>query len=393
MDDSFVYRKSGLGAAQLAATHNGALSRSERLVLIMLDGRRTIAELSDVFGADTIRRVVPQLLTKGFAKRVDPDFAAGWENAITQLHVGGPVVRVPKPAACPRSDGHPMAWIALATVLTIVGSYWATDHYRSRINATWQFSRALAQVGPTDAYGVPTSTDAYGANGPDFPAPETITPISRLSTGTPSGLAAAISPARVAPPPVAPPPVARDHPAVVRSQPPVAPAVHPIALPARKTPTADSATALAVKLEPVDTPVARALPSQVATADETPAAPSELPIATPIDAPAPVVAAEAPPATPPDQIAMAAPTEPPSLRPLRRDPPRFPERALRNGISQSHVQARLWVTPEGKVDQVDILEATPPGIFDDEVRRALSLWTFEPPGHPAEQVVDLALKP
>ena len=95
MDDSFVYRKSGLGAAQLAATHDGVLSRSERLVLIMLDGRRTIAELSEVLGADTIRRVVPQLLTKGFAKRVDPDFAAGWKGAITQLYVAGPPPKCP----------------------------------------------------------------------------------------------------------------------------------------------------------------------------------------------------------------------------------------------------------------------------------------------------------
>jgi protein TonB len=388
MDDSFVYRKSGLGAAQLAATHGGVLSRSERLVLIMLDGRRTIAELSEVLGADTIRRVVPELLSKGFAKRVDPDFAAGWEDAITQLYVGGTVAKPSRPVPFPRSDGHPIVWIALTTVLTIAGSYWATHHYRSQVNATWRFGRALAQVGPTDAYGVPTSTDAYGANAPDFAAPETITPISRLSTGTASGLAAATSPARVAPPAVA-----RDYPAVVRSQPPVAPAVHPMVLAARSAPTAASATASTVKLEPVETPVGRALPSQVATAAETPAAPTELPVAAPIAAPAPVVPAEAPPASSPEQVAMAAPAEAPSLRPLRRDPPRFPERALRNGIAQSHVQARLWVTPEGKVDQVDILEATPPGVFDDEVRRALSLWTFEPPGHPAEQVVDLALKP
>ena len=392
MDDSFVYRKSGLGAAQLVATHDGVLSRSERLVLIMLDGRRTIAELSDVLGADTIRRVVPQLLTRGFAKRVDPDFAAGWEGAITQLHVGGPVAKVPRPPPLPRSDGHPMAWSALAIVLTIAGSYWATHHYRSQVNADWRVGRTLAQLGPTDAYGVPTSTDAYGANAPDFPAPETITPITRLSGFAPSASAAAPWPARVAPPALA-----ADHPAVVRSQPAVAPAVYPMMLAARSTPAAGSATASAVKLEPLETAVARALSSQVATADETLAAPAELPVAAPIAAPAPapvpVVAAEAPPASPPEQVAVAAPPEPPGLRPLSRDPPRFPERALRNGIGQSHVQARLWVTPEGKVDQVDILEATPPGIFEDEVRRALSLWTFEPPGHPAEQVVDLALKP
>ena len=65
---------------------------------------------------------------------------------------------------------------------------------------------------------------------------------------------------------------------------------------------------------------------------------------------------------------------------------------MRDGIVESKVRVRLWVTPEGKVDQVDVLEATPPGVFDDAVRRALSLWTFEPPGHPLDQVVDLTLK-
>jgi len=93
----------------------------------------------------------------------------------------------------------------------------------------------------------------------------------------------------------------------------------------------------------------------------------------------------------------APPAQPASdavgLRPLAHDPPRFPERALRDGITESHVRARLWVTAEGKVDQVDVIEATPSGVFDDEVRRALSLWSFEAPGHPTEQVVELTLKP
>ena len=86
-------------------------------------------------------------------------------------------------------------------------------------------------------------------------------------------------------------------------------------------------------------------------------------------------------------------SDPVTLRPLRHDPPQFPERALRDGIVESQVRARLWVTPEGKVDQVDIIAATPPRVFDDEVRRALSLWTFEPTGRPSEEVVDLTLKP
>jgi protein TonB len=99
------------------------------------------------------------------------------------------------------------------------------------------------------------------------------------------------------------------------------------------------------------------------------------------------------------QLALAAPApqQPASdlvtLHPLRHDPPQFPASALPDGIVESQVRVRLWVTPDGKVDQVDIIEAKPARVLDDEVRRALSLWTFEPPGRPTEEVIDLTLKP
>ncbi|HEY4038247.1 MAG TPA: TonB family protein, partial [Burkholderiaceae bacterium] len=62
-------------------------------------------------------------------------------------------------------------------------------------------------------------------------------------------------------------------------------------------------------------------------------------------------------------------------------------------VVEGHAQVRLWITPEGKVDQVDVLEASPPGVLDEEVKRALSLWTFEAPGHPMDEVVRLTLEP
>ena len=86
-------------------------------------------------------------------------------------------------------------------------------------------------------------------------------------------------------------------------------------------------------------------------------------------------------------------SDPFTLRPLRHDPPHIPQKAVGDGIVEGHAQVRLWVTPEGKVDQVDVLEASPPGVFDDEVRRVLSLWTFEPPGHPTDAIVQLTLQP
>jgi TonB family protein len=397
MDDSLVYRKSGLGAAQLAATHGGTLSRPERHVLILLDGRRTVAELSDLLGAGTVRRVIPELLAKGFAKEVDLKLAAAWDGAITQIYV--PRAEPSRPKRDWRSDGHPVVRFVLATMVTIVGTYWAADRYRSHAHATWGLDQTLAQVRPIDSNGVPTSTDAIDAYGSEFPAPATITPISRLRTAPTLESAATSSPARAAPLVVV---REHPHPSVARNRSRDESPAHETALPTESPPVADSAAASAVKVAAVDPPVAPSLAPQDVNAAGTSAVPTESPAfalgAAPIALPAPIAAAD-PPAKAPEQVAMASPapaaqpvSDPVTLRPLRHDPPGFPERAKRDGIVESKVRVRLWVTPEGKVDQVDVLEATPPGVFDDAVRRALSLWTFEPPGHPLDQVVDLTLK-
>lgn len=110
-----------------------------------------------------------------------------------------------------------------------------------------------------------------------------------------------------------------------------------------------------------------------------------------------VKAADPAPSAPKTEVALQVPAaqagDAVKLRPLRHDPPQVPPKAVQNGVAEGHVRAHLWVTPEGKVDQVDIIEATPPRVLDDEVRRVLSLWTYEPPGHPSEDIVDLTLRP
>jgi TonB family protein len=422
MDDGLVYRKSGRGAAQLAATHHGALSTRERHLLILLDGRRTIAELCDLLGAESVRSLIPELEAKGFAKRVDPALAPEWANAITQFQVTRPAGETPGPAPNRRSDGHPLVWIALLTVAAVAGSHWATDRFKSQADAAWRFD--LGQALPMDSYGVPTSSDAIDANPPQQAAPAAIAPISRLPAvdlvRTGAAAPTARTALRVA---------THDGPAIGRGEARGPSPVHRAPSTAASPPAGGSAPTPAVDVgAPVGLPGAAAVTSAAATAS---------PAATPISAPDAVSAADRPAAAPGTEVAMAAPpavvrgaelaTEPPptaaratepamaapaaaasetdvaaaapppgepvALRPLRHDPPRFPERALRDGIVQSQARVRLWVTPEGKVDQVDIIQATPPGLFDDEVRRALSLWTFEPPGRPMDEVVDLTLKP
>jgi len=164
--------------------------------------------------------------------------------------------------------------------------------------------------------------------------------------------------------------------APVRAAPLVAP-VQAKALAVPEPPVADSS-------EPSPAQTASPATAQTALADPAPAA----------DPPAAVTGTEG--AIEDSQI-KDPPSEPASdpvtLRPLRHDPPQIPAQALRGGIVEGHARARLWVTPEGKVDQVDIIEATPPRVLDDEVRRVLSLWTYDPPGRPTDDVVELTLKP
>jgi len=361
LDASGVYRKSGLGAARLAAPHSDALLPRERNLLILLDGRRTVSELSELLGAENVRRLMPTLLAKGFARRVDPRPDADWDNAITQLYVDRPDRTLPAARArAPRADGHSLAWAALLFVLSIGFAGWFAHDYRSRAEVLYRLVRVPAiEVGAAPSAARGTIAGALGAGRPEPVAQASVTPISRLPAAVVSTPAAA-APGRV-PPHVAP----RQRQAGARTDahtqsPPAAAAAGPQA--------AEPALAQIVAGAPA-TEVAAASP-----APDPPAA-----------APATQVALQAPPAPPAAEA--AAPLA------LRRDPPRIPEQAARGGLAEGHAQVRLWITPEGKVDQVDILQAQPAGVFEDEVRRALSLWSFDPPGHPLDQVMDLTLKP
>ena len=206
MDNSLVYRKSGLGAAQLTADHGRALSPRERQVLVLVNGQRTIAELSDLFGADTIQRLIPDLEAKGFAKRVEPKIGAESGGTVTQLHVASsPRARPSKPARDLRARRYPIVWIGLSLALFLSFAAWTAHRFSNQAAKT----KVATQNPPPQAAG--------------------------------------------------------------------------------------------------------------------------------------------------DQA---------SLRPLRHDPPRIPPKAQLDGVVEGHARARLWVTAEGKVDQVDIIEETPQGVLD-----------------------------
>lgn len=92
-----------------------------------------------------------------------------------------------------------------------------------------------------------------------------------------------------------------------------------------------------------------------------------------------------------DDVALTedAVDDPPS--PRSRVVPQYPERARQREI-EGEVLVSALIGVDGRVQQVQILEANPPGVFDDAVRAALQGWTFEPAsyrGNPVETWVNI----
>lgn len=67
-----------------------------------------------------------------------------------------------------------------------------------------------------------------------------------------------------------------------------------------------------------------------------------------------------------------------SRKAISKDAPAFPSDALDEGITSGSVKVRLSVAADGSVSKVDILEATPKGVFDKAVMRTLARWKYEP---------------
>lgn len=83
--------------------------------------------------------------------------------------------------------------------------------------------------------------------------------------------------------------------------------------------------------------------------------------------------------------------------PHSRQPPQYPYKAARRGI-EGWVRVRFEVTETGTVEDVQVLESDPPGVFEQAAIKAVYRWRFKPRivnGQPtastAEQVVDFEL--
>lgn len=86
------------------------------------------------------------------------------------------------------------------------------------------------------------------------------------------------------------------------------------------------------------------------------------------------------------------------LVPVKREAPNYPLRAVRDWL-EGFVVVEVTVAPDGSVREARVVEAKPPGVFDDAALEAIRQWRFKPKivdGKPAEskglQQLDFRMK-
>jgi len=62
---------------------------------------------------------------------------------------------------------------------------------------------------------------------------------------------------------------------------------------------------------------------------------------------------------------------------LSRMPPIYPPAAKRKGV-EGWAAVRFIVNKQGRVEEINIVEAQPPGLFETSVQRCVSAWRFKP---------------
>src|SRR5690554_4265881 len=89
------------------------------------------------------------------------------------------------------------------------------------------------------------------------------------------------------------------------------------------------------------------------------------------------VVAPAPAAPPAAPAAPAAPQQASEVMPLNEVMPEYPDMARRRGI-EGFVRLGFTINANGRVENIEVLEASPPNVFDRSARRAAARWRFTP---------------
>ena len=110
--------------------------------------------------------------------------------------------------------------------------------------------------------------------------------------------------------------------------------------------------------------------------------------------PQPVPAIEQPVQKAPPLQAPLTPQFTLNLFPLHTPQPIYPRRARSRGI-EGTVKVGFIIEPNGKVSNIDILNATPSGVFDNATRRSVAQWKFKPQlleGKPTRRRVEQTIR-
>lgn len=77
---------------------------------------------------------------------------------------------------------------------------------------------------------------------------------------------------------------------------------------------------------------------------------------------------------------------------LKKVPPEFPADAMRKNITAGTVRAKLLIGADGKVSEVEVVEAEPKRVFDRAAVDALREWRFEGTGDKQTHEVKLVFR-
>lgn len=270
-----VYGKTQSGASVLNSKR-GALSSSARQLLILMDGQRSLGDLSRIFGDDALNRSLALLESQGYVqlvRNVPPT-----QDSPIDLGASTPQeMPVTRTDAAPRRRSA-AAPIALGALVAIAGIIW------------------------------PFLRDAVEKDGAQVPASPVANPTPAPGTGNPVADRLAVRPA----PKLAVPPSAAS----------------------RKT----------------------AVPPAVA-----------------------------------GELLVPAPAS--VLHVRNQVTPEIPKHAKELGITTGNVVVLLHISPTGAVERVELVSATPPEVYDEDMQQAFEKWTFDPLGVPGRMTVQVDIRP
>lgn len=91
------------------------------------------------------------------------------------------------------------------------------------------------------------------------------------------------------------------------------------------------------------------------------------------------------------EVNLSAPEIATNLIPIFRVNPRYPRRALKMNI-KGWVKLEFMITKDGGVEDIKVVEANPPNVFEKSATRALKQWRFKPAEFNGESVEQRAIQ-